>query len=43
VSEAIDLPVIGVMPKPDNAGFFGRNKPTPLQRRLLRQLPRPTV
>jgi polysaccharide biosynthesis transport protein len=43
VSESIDLPVIGVMPKPDKAGFFGRTKPTPLQRRLLRQLPRPTV
>jgi polysaccharide biosynthesis transport protein len=43
VSESIDLPVIGVMPKPDKTGFFGRNKPTPLQRRLLRQLPRPTV
>jgi polysaccharide biosynthesis transport protein len=43
VSESIDLPVIGVMPKPDKKGFFGRNKPTPLQRRLLRQLPRPTV
>jgi polysaccharide biosynthesis transport protein len=43
VSESIDLPVIGVMPKPDKAGLFGRKKPTPLQRRLLRQLPRPTV
>jgi polysaccharide biosynthesis transport protein len=42
ISEAIDLPIIGVMPKPDKSGMFGRTKPTPLQRRLLRQLPRPS-
>jgi polysaccharide biosynthesis transport protein len=42
IVESIDLPIIGVMPKPDKSGFFGRSKPTPLQRRLLRQLPRPS-
>jgi polysaccharide biosynthesis transport protein len=43
VSEFIDLPVIGIMPKPDKSSFFGRVKQTPLQRRLLRQLPGPTA
>jgi polysaccharide biosynthesis transport protein len=37
-----DLPIIGVMPKPDGSGIFGRSKPSQLQRRLLRQLPRPS-
>jgi polysaccharide biosynthesis transport protein len=37
-----DLPIIGVMPKPDGSGIFGKSKPSQLQRRLLRQLPRPS-
>jgi polysaccharide biosynthesis transport protein len=43
IAESIDLPVIGVMPRPDKNGLFGQSKQTALQRRLLRQLPRPTV
>jgi polysaccharide biosynthesis transport protein len=39
---ATDLPIIGVMPKPDSTGIFGKSKPSLLQKRILRQLPRPS-
>ena len=42
IADIADLPVIGVMPKPDKAGIFGRVRPSQLQKRILRQLPRPT-
>jgi polysaccharide biosynthesis transport protein len=42
VTDATDLPIIGVMPRPDRSGLFGKVKTTALQKRLLRQLPRPT-
>lgn len=41
IALAADLPLIGVMPGPDRRGLSGRVEPTPLRRRLLRQLPRP--
>jgi polysaccharide biosynthesis transport protein len=43
IVEFIDLPVIGIMPPPDKSGWFRSKKPTSLQRRLLRQLPRSNV
>lgn len=42
IVQAVELPVIGLLPGPDRRGFRGRLKPSMLQRRLLRQLPGPT-
>ena len=42
IAEAVDLPIIGMLPGPDRRSFRGRLKPSLLQRRLLRQLPGPT-
>jgi polysaccharide biosynthesis transport protein len=36
---AVNLPVIGIMPSPDNARWFKRSKPSLHQSRLLRQQP----
>ena len=42
ILNAVELPVIGLLPGPDRRGFRGRLKPSVLHRRLLRQLPGPT-
>ena len=39
VLTALDLPVIGVMPKPGSAGMMGRKRVSLLQQRLLAPLP----
>lgn len=42
VLSALDLPVIGVMPKPGSKGLLGRNRASTMQRRLLAPLPSPS-
>lgn len=42
ITEALGLPVIGTLPKPDRNGLFGKVAPQPvLARRVLGQLPMP--
>jgi chain length determinant protein EpsF len=40
---SLDLPVIGIMPKPGDKGMMGRKRVSMLQQRLLAPLPPPTA
>jgi chain length determinant protein EpsF len=39
VTEALGLPIIGVMPRPVQSRLFGRRKDSKMQQRLMKQLP----
>jgi chain length determinant protein EpsF len=43
VLASLDLPVIGIMPKPGDKGMMGRKRVSMLQQRLLAPLPPPTA
>jgi chain length determinant protein EpsF len=43
VLASLDLPVIGIMPKPGDKGIMGRKRVSMLQQRLLAPLPPPTA